>query len=298
MEVPWIDRYVVAGSTRFFIRELGRPAYRGLRRGNGVVLLLHGWPENGQAWRAVGRQIADAGWRVVCPDLKGFGRSKPLQHGYDQATLTSDMCHLLNRLGIGKAVVVGHDWGGMVAIATAQRYPDRIQALVASCVSYPDIDLRRAWHVGLLGLPLLPPVSFRHFPRPLVTAALRYWSFSPDIFTKRLVSEYVDAVSAQPEEWTLYYRMALRAVLARLGTRHIRKRYTTAAESPPDRRPRMPATVIWGARDPLLSVAMGYRTAEAIDARFVCIPNSGHFPHEEAPGEFAKAVLETIGSRP
>ncbi|MEX0835858.1 MAG: alpha/beta fold hydrolase, partial [Nitriliruptor sp.] len=62
----WREGYVSGGETRFFVRALGH--------GDDLALLLHGWPEDGSSWRRVAPLLVDAGYRVVAPDLKGFGR--------------------------------------------------------------------------------------------------------------------------------------------------------------------------------------------------------------------------------
>lgn len=82
-----------------------------------AVLLLHGWPHTSRAWRKV-VPLLD-GYRVVMPDLRGLGASSVPDGPYDKLTVAGDVVGLLDELDVGSAVVVGHDWGGVVAFYTA-----------------------------------------------------------------------------------------------------------------------------------------------------------------------------------
>ena len=107
--------------------------------GDDVLVLLHGWPQTGWQWRHVVPLLAEAGYRVVAPDLRGAGHSSRPRNGsvdpaggYARRTLAQDVRELLvEHLGLtGPAVVVGHDIGSMVAAAYALRYRDGARALV------------------------------------------------------------------------------------------------------------------------------------------------------------------------
>jgi len=103
-----------------------------------LVLLLHGWPESWYSWRHQLPALADAGFHVVAPDMRGFGKTdapKPVED-YDIRKLTADIAGLLDALGEKSAVVVGHDWGAVVAWHCLLLYPDRFRGLVAMSVPY------------------------------------------------------------------------------------------------------------------------------------------------------------------
>jgi pimeloyl-ACP methyl ester carboxylesterase len=82
-----------------------------------LVLLCHGFPESWHSWRHQLPALAAAGYRVVAPDLRGFGQTdRPEQvEAYDIFQLTGDLVGLVNAIGQGLAILVGHDWGAMVA---------------------------------------------------------------------------------------------------------------------------------------------------------------------------------------
>jgi YbgC/YbaW family acyl-CoA thioester hydrolase len=98
-------------------------------RGEGPGLLfLHGFPFNRSIWS---HQLATlSGWRRIAPDLRGFGESDAPQGGYSMATYADDCVQLLDRLRLGKAVVVGLSMGGYIAFEMLRRHPDRIAGLI------------------------------------------------------------------------------------------------------------------------------------------------------------------------
>jgi pimeloyl-ACP methyl ester carboxylesterase len=103
-----------------------------------LVLLVHGFPESWFSWRHQIEALAAAGFRVVAPDLRGYGKSDAPQ-AVDQYTilhLVGDMVGILDSLGAPTAVIVGHDWGASIAWQAALMRPDRFRAVAALSVPY------------------------------------------------------------------------------------------------------------------------------------------------------------------
>jgi pimeloyl-ACP methyl ester carboxylesterase len=100
------------------------------------LLLLHGWPQHFWCWRRVVPQLAD-GFRLICPDLRGFGWTDAPGRGYDNETFAADAVALLDALGIDRAGVIGHDWGGFSAFLMALRHPARVERLLAVSTPIP-----------------------------------------------------------------------------------------------------------------------------------------------------------------
>jgi soluble epoxide hydrolase/lipid-phosphate phosphatase len=102
------------------------------------VVFCHGWPELGYSWRHQVQALADAGFRAIAPDMRGYGGTDaPADHTqYTQKIFCADMAGLLDALGIQKAVFVGHDWGGSVIWQMGLRYPDRVERLVGLNTPY------------------------------------------------------------------------------------------------------------------------------------------------------------------
>jgi pimeloyl-ACP methyl ester carboxylesterase len=120
------------------------------------VLLLHGFPDCWRLWRHQVPALAEAGHRVIAPDLRGFGGTdKPEKvEDYKMRTLVGDAVGLLDALGVDRAAVVGHDWGAALAWMVATFAPDRVSRLVAVSVGHPvsfaDVDLdqkQRSWYM-------------------------------------------------------------------------------------------------------------------------------------------------------
>lgn len=97
-----------------------------------LVVLLHGFPELWYSWRHQLPAVADAGYHAVAPDLRGYGETDLPEaiDAYSMRNLTADVVGLLDAIGVERAVLVGHDWGGGIASACAELFPDRVAALV------------------------------------------------------------------------------------------------------------------------------------------------------------------------
>lgn len=97
------------------------------------LVLCHGWPDFWFTWRHQIRALGTAGYRVIAPDLRGFGESQGPHEveAYGQQEVVSDLVALLDELGIDKAVFIGHDWGGSVVWAMALHHHDRVLGVAA-----------------------------------------------------------------------------------------------------------------------------------------------------------------------
>jgi pimeloyl-ACP methyl ester carboxylesterase len=104
------------------------------------VLLLHGWPDSARLWRHQVPFLVANGFRVITPDMRGFGRSQRPGDvaAYRLPNVIADVTALLDRLGLDRAHVVGHDWGAAVAWLTAMLSPDRVRTLTA--ISVPHLQ--------------------------------------------------------------------------------------------------------------------------------------------------------------
>jgi pimeloyl-ACP methyl ester carboxylesterase len=134
------------------------------------VLLLHGFPECGYGWRHQMEPLAEAGMRVVAPDLRGYGGSaKPTAvSAYALDTLADDVCALAHQLGFSSFAVVGHDWGGIVAWHLAARDPQRLRCVAVLNAPHPatlssfmlahPLQIARSAYVGFFQLPWVPEV--------------------------------------------------------------------------------------------------------------------------------------------
>ncbi|MAF39794.1 MAG: hypothetical protein CL696_13100 [Chloroflexi bacterium] len=93
------------------------------------VVALHGLASSGHWYDLVAPLLCD-GYRIIAPDQRGHGKTSQAPSGYDWPTLASDVAGLMDRLALDRAVVMGHSWGGHVAIAVAAYHPERVSGLV------------------------------------------------------------------------------------------------------------------------------------------------------------------------
>ena len=131
---PWRHRLVSANGARFHVAELGDGP---------MVLLIHGFPQFWYAWRHQMAAIADAGWRAVAMDLRGYGASDKPPRGYDTYTSTADAASVIRSLGEDDAIVVGHGLGGFVAWSMPSLQPGVTRAIGSLAMPHPRV-IRRA----------------------------------------------------------------------------------------------------------------------------------------------------------
>jgi pimeloyl-ACP methyl ester carboxylesterase len=134
VEGPWTHKMVRANGIALHVAEIGTGP---------LVLLLHGFPQFWWAWRRQMIDLADAGYRAVAVDLRGFGASDKPPRGYDTPTLAADMAALVTSLGESDAMVVGNDLGGLLAWTMATSHPQVVRGLVLLGAAHP-LRLRTA----------------------------------------------------------------------------------------------------------------------------------------------------------
>ena len=171
-----------------------------------AVILLHGFPEFWFGWRHQIGALAAAGHRVVVPDQRGYATSDKPEgiDAYRGVRLAGDVVGLADALGIDRFRLVGHDWGGVVAWATAALHPGRVERLAVLNAPHPDTwglyalthptQALRSAYVGLFQLPRLPEALLsagRH--RALRRSLLE--SSRPGTFTEADLDRYVEAWS-------------------------------------------------------------------------------------------------------
>jgi epoxide hydrolase 4 len=139
-----------------------------VKAGDGpLIVLLHGFPEFWFGWRLQITPLAAAGFRVVAPDLRGYTshRGRPGLAAYTADRLAADVRGLIRELGAESALLVGHDWGGTVAWATAIIHPEVVDRLAILNAAHPrrlqqglrsPRQLLRSWYFFFFQLPGLP----------------------------------------------------------------------------------------------------------------------------------------------
>ena len=282
--------------THHFV-QLGQLRMHYVEHGTGpLVVLLHGFPECWWSWRHIIPRLADAGFRVVVPDLRGYGETD--KHGpYDLDTVTDDVCRLIESLGAGpRAHVVGHDWGGALAWHLAATRASHCLSLAALNCPHPAAfnhaalrslrQLQRSWYMLFFQIPGLPELLLTRNDAAEIVRALRGNAIDKTNFSAEELRPIRDAIQRPGAARAMigWYRAALAGALKRRGK---------PLEYPMIRTRSM---LIWGLEDR----ALGFEdlvppTRKYVEAlRVEPIPNCGHFVQAEQPERVSALLLDFL----
>lgn len=255
-----------------------------------VLLLLHGMAASSQTWAAVTSSLARR-FTVVAPDLLGHGESGGPHGEYSLGAHANFIRDLLATLGYARASVVGHSFGGGVAMQLAYQYPDRCERLVLVGSGGLGREVN-----GLLRMLALPGAE-QLFPL-VCSSKLRA---AGERVGAWLAGRGLRAAPALEEVWRSY------ALLAEAGTRCAFFRTLRAvidsegqSVSASDRlrlAAHMPTLIVWGGRDTIIPVRHGRSAHDAIaNSRLEVFEAAGHYPHCEEPERFVEALTEFVES--
>ena len=249
------------------------------------VVLLHGWPDSGDLWRCQTPALVAGGYRVIVPDLRGFGESsRPVEvDAYAAPQMVGDVIGVLDDLAVDRAHLIGHDWGAAIAWLTAALAPERVASLTALSVGHPAAfrdagwDQReKSWYMLLFQFPgiaeqWLSADGFRN---------LREWSAHPDI-------EAVVERLAHPEALTASLNL-YRAILPPESL------VASPMELPPVS---VPAMGLWSTGDLALTEAQmtGSTAYLAGPWRYERLAGVGHWMQLEAPEAVNALLLDFLG---
>jgi pimeloyl-ACP methyl ester carboxylesterase len=266
-----------------------RRAYRTAGSGP-ALLLLHGLACDSSTWTDVMPKLAEH-FTVIAPDLLGHGESDKPNADYSLGAYANGMRDLLTILGIDKVTVVGHSFGGGVAMQFAYQFPDRTERVVL--VSTGGLGKEVTPLIRLLTVPgshaVLAAATFRPW-RSLVAGALTSLSRLPLSATRDLgeVARIYESL-ADPAERTAVRRVTSHVV-------NWRGQYITMTDRSYLAR-LMPVLVIWG-RDDMVIPASHAESAPTQVSDVHVLEDSGHFPHRDHPDEFARLVMEFVAANP
>lgn len=258
-----------------------------------VVVLLHGFPEFWYAWHKQIEPLAEAGFRVIVPDQRGYNlSSKPRGvASYALTELVSDVIAIADQLGQQRLFLVGHDWGAAVAWSTALLHPQRIAKLAILNVPHPSVMRRflftrlrqtlRSWYMFFFQVPWLPEAIFSTFNFRLCTRALlrssRSGTFSPtDLAQYRTAWSQPGAITAMIN----WYRAAFR--------------HRTQFR---DKTVRIPTRILWGERDAFLLAEMARESLHyCTNAELFTFADATHWLQHEEPDRVSKLLVDFFRS--
>jgi pimeloyl-ACP methyl ester carboxylesterase len=249
-----------------------------------VVLLLHGFPDTHIVWRKQVPVLASAGFRVLAPDLRGYGRTDAPPHiqDYTLDKLRADVLGLLDALKIDKVHLVGHDWGGLIGWQLAALAPERVERLVVLSTGHPAaiahagmLQRLRMAYVPLFCMPGIP----EHMLRAADWFALRQFTSEPG--QAELWKRDLDAPGRLTAALN-YYRANLKLAMP---------------QSYP--RVKVPVMGIWSDRDPALGEKQMRDSAHYVDGefRFERIRDADHWLQLTAYDRVNALLLEFLGAK-
>ncbi len=249
-----------------------------------LVVLLHGFPESRASWKRQLPALARAGFRAVAPDLRGYGDSpKPRDiDSYRMSLLVGDVVELIESLNGGKpCVLVGHDWGAVIAWSLAQSRPDLLRKLIIINIPHPAAiarEVRRSTRQKInvlyqlyFQLPWLPELTMKIFGRWFLRRAAR--------FTPEEIEQYVRQWRGNLTPMIHYYRAM------RKSRKEVRSATSTRIETP--------TMIIWGEREPVfLPSALEHTESWVANVRIERLPRIGHFAQHDAAERVNELLIE------
>jgi len=291
-DAPWEHGEADVGDVRLHYAAAG-PA------DGDLVVLLHGFPEFWYAWRHQLPVLADAGYRVVAPDMRGYNRSDKPEgvDAYRTDALVADVVGLIHAFDRESAHVVGHDWGGGVAWATGSHRPDVVDRLAVLNAPHPaslqrelrrnPTQLRKSWYLFYFQVPRLPEFGLTLGDCRLVGEVLEDGAASPAAFTGRELRHFRAAFCREgaPTATVNYYRAAFRESVRR----------TLSGRGYDDETVPVPTLVLWGERDGALSTDLLDGLEEWVpDLRVRRFPEASHWLQADQPGAVSRRLVDWV----
>lgn len=252
-----------------------------------AVVLLHGFPDSSRLWRHQIPALVEAGYRVIAPDLRGFGASdKPQEaEAYALPVLCEDLVGLLDALGVERAHIVGHDWGAALGWVFASVQPQRALRFVPMAVGHPNVvffdtgmDQREmSWYMLLF--------QFQGLAEELL--ARNDWKMLRDLARHHPESEQAVADLARPG-----------ALTAALGIYRANARPEVYLNGPVPLPPvQAPTLALWSSGDAYLNEMQMVASAKCVAGpwRYERVEGASHWMQLDAPERVNELLLDWFG---
>ncbi len=281
----WQHQYIVTNGIRMHYVTQGEGP---------LIVLLHGFPEFWYSWRYQIPFLAEHGYTVVAPDLRGYNETDKPRKGYDIPTLLRDIKGLIKGLGQQKASIVGHDWGGVLAWTFAMNYPEMTESLIVMNAPHPIAmmremrtlkQLRKSWYVFAFQIPWLPEYMLGRNHANEIGRMFRGAALQKSVFPREVTAKYQEAMSKPGaiKAAISYYRQLFRRLPISF------KRYEVQIKAP--------TLLIWGEQDIALGVELTTGLERWVnDIQIKRIPDSGHWVQQEQPEKVNQYMLNFLQS--
>ena len=270
------SRFVEVDGVRVHYQEAGRAEAP-------PVILVHGFASSNLVWSKVLLDLAEAGFRVIAPDMLGYGYSgKPREVDYTIVSQARMVVGLLKQLGIDRADLVGSSYGGAVAATIALDNPEVVRKLVLVGAVTNNAPTRYLL-MRLFGSPIIGDIL-----SPLLVGSRRLLRAR----MKRVYDRHswvLDERRVHARHLPLQTRGTHRAIIRTV------RRWDADRVSRDAHLITQPTLVLWGDTDREVPLADGRRLNEKLpNSRLLVFRECGHLPHEEYPEEFTKLVAEFL----
>ena len=272
------SRFVNVDGIRIHYQEFGDAA-------KPAIVLIHGYTASVYVWKTAAPLLADAGFHVIAVDLVGFGYSeKPRSFEYSIDAQARMVSRFMDRLGIGRAAVLGSSYGGAVAASLALDYPEKVEKLVlvdAVCnddlKKHPILRLASVRGIGEIITPFLSD-----------SRALHRWRMRGSLADPALVTdERIESI--RRPLFAADGHHSLLATSRNWQAKRIERDAHLITQ---------PTLIIWGEEDSVIPLRDGYKLrGEISDSRLVVLKDCGHVPQEEQSDAFSQLVAEFCRGR-
>ena len=251
------------------------------------IILIHGFISSNLIWSHVLLRLARKGFRVIAPDLPGYGYSdKPADAKYTIAEQAGAVVAFMDRLGLRKATVVGASYGGAVAATIALDYPDRVHKLIMIGAVTND-DAKKKFLLRVSCMPLIGDIATPLFlgSRWILKQRMQamYRRMGKPINEKMVTSRHHLLATANT------HRAMIRSARAWSANRIEREASLI----------RQPTMIVWGDQDDHFPIDNAFRLRDTIsNSKLVVFRNCGHLPPAEYPEQFVEAVADFLSEPP
>ncbi len=233
-----------------------------------AILVLHGWGGASDSWVEVQEILAQKGYKVICPDFPGFGKTPPPIDPWDVGDYANLILNFTQKLGLDNFFLLGHSFGGRISIKFVTQYPDKIKILIL-CAS-----------AGIK-------------PKPGLKTIIIFWlaKIGNVIFAPKYLRRFKDSVRN-----FFYFSLRNRDYVKANGVMRKTIKKVLAEDLLPDlSKIKTKTLIVWGKIDKMVPLKYGYIFKEKIEnSELEVLPKIGHSPHLEIPRKLAEIVSEFL----
>ena len=233
-----------------------------------VILILHGWGGSSDSWSQIQKILAGQGYKVICPDFPGFGKSQTPFKPWNLTDYVNWLIDFVDFLNLDKFFIISHSFGGRVAVKLAAKHPDKIEKLIlcspAGIKMNPNLTARITLYLSAAG-----DVVFSKKPLSILKGSMRGWLY----FLLRR-TDYVKANSVMRETMKKILEEDLLLHLSKIKIKTL---------------------IIWGKKDKIVPLKYGYIFKENIkNSQLEILPGMSHGLHLENPEKLLEIITKFL----